>query len=81
MDEFNGWSNRETWLASLLLNSNQSGYLNACIMAKSGSRFEAEYDLERMIKGINGHEDIDFNVVNWGEILESLRGVGGFDRA
>jgi len=48
----------------------------ARVTLKDGSRLEAEYDLERMVKGTEGHEDINFNLVNWTEILDNLKNVG-----
>jgi len=73
-----GFSNRETWEVSTLINDSESGYHMACAIVKNGSRLEAEYDLEELIKGVHGHMDIDFNAVNWTEITDMLKSVGGF---
>jgi hypothetical protein len=80
---YNGWSNRETWLASLWLNNDQVSYdllLAAC--KRRGESFEKADWLERCMRTVleelfagsslwNDLIGTAFNRINWLEVIEN----------
>jgi hypothetical protein len=80
---YNGWSNRETWLASLWLNNDQGSYeLLLAVCKRRGELFDKADWLERNLR-----DDLDercavanlwsdliataFNHINWLEVIEN----------
>lgn len=82
---YNGWSNRETWLASLWLNSAEDSY---CVLKdalrESDDLFDQADCLERTLRDQledeTGHANLwsdllstAFERVNWVEVIEKSR--------
>ena len=71
-EDYNGWSNRETWNASLWLNNDEGLYRQAARMASTSP--DADYlarDLERLCKEMWGNETPDGDAlrnVDWHEV-------------
>ncbi len=82
---YNGWSNRETWLASLWLNNDQSSYeLLKEAIASGDSDFERADWLESQLREQLEDEASDasmwsdllntaFYRINWVEVIEGNR--------
>ncbi len=87
--EYNGWSNRETWLANLWLNNDMSSYmlLRQAVSLEDSSLYERSQWLKDMLE-----EQLDdeiespclwrdllqhaFRQVDWREIVENNREEG-----
>ena len=85
LSTYNGWSNRETWLANLWLTNEESLYsqLRAAKKLEEHEAIQAEWLAERVYEQLDWYlEDEDaslwvdmlrtaFNRVNWCEVIEN----------
>ena len=67
---YNGWTNWDTWNASLWLNNDENTYTQLTQCSKASE--VRELFLESFDDGSNCHDGIDYGCVNWYEIFESV---------
>jgi hypothetical protein len=80
---YNGWSNRETWLAHLWLTSDEQSYSLLRETARKGDVFERAEFLEELLREQLNDEAAEanmwcdllntaFNRINWLEVAEHI---------
>jgi hypothetical protein len=76
MSDYNGWTNWETWNTNLWLNNDESTYYEARRICRRlvSSPFDQSTQLKQLAKEIiPSSEGINFNEVNWQEIINSFQ--------
>lgn len=72
-DEYNGWTNWDTWNCNLWLNNDEDYYKEARRICGRNNLNHAEVLLEKLAKGIiPANEGIDYSEVNWEEIYKAF---------
>lgn len=69
---YNGWTNRETWAASLWLNNDEGAYRLAMeAVGRWDSRDETAAELTSILDAYMT-DDVDLTRVNWAEVIDGL---------
>ena len=83
LETYHGWSNRETWLASLWLNNDEGSYALLRETTRSGDVFEQAEFLEELLREQLNDEASEpnmwcdllntaFSRINWLEVVEHI---------
>lgn len=72
MENYNGWTNWDTWNANLWLNNDENVHIN--LQDCQNSNDVKVLFIDTFDTGSNEHDGIDYGRVNWYEILDAIEG-------
>jgi len=73
-ERYNGWRNRDTWLAALWAGNDESTYVIGKVIADSGLSYEVRAYLITGLIMITANDEIDESEVDWESVVASLEG-------
>jgi len=74
MSDYNGWTNRDTWLVVLWLTNDEPLCNQVRLLMNNEEAGEAAQKLVLIhLLNLVATDHIDYENVNWGEVLECLR--------
>lgn len=73
-NDYNGWSNRDTWLVMLWLNNDYENYQKITRIVKNTNKLQdlSNNELYMELKDFDYGDEIDFNNINLDEIRQAL---------
>lgn len=73
--KYNGWTNHDTWASHLWLTNDENTYHYAVNIAGNTGmvREQKEMGLQGLLNALGNPDAIDYDNVNWTEVIEALR--------